>query len=560
MALATKAAPACRSGLRYQIHDKESFSLIRIQNFRVPITDDTPLTELAARRLKQPPQSILEVAIVRRALDARRKGNISFVYTLQVKTKLAEGAVLARLPGDRDIAVETETVPEDITTGTLPMACQPVIVGMGPAGLLAAYMLARHGYRPLVLERGRDVERRTQDIARFWATGHLDETSNVQFGEGGAGTFSDGKLTTRVNDPKISAILDILIEAGAPEEIRYIHKPHVGTDKLRSVVKKLRDRIIAMGGQVEFESRVTDIKLDAVTRKITGLIINEERHISADIVLLGIGHSARDTYEMLHRRGVMMEAKAFAIGVRIEHPQEMMDKAQFGPSAGHPKLGKADYALVHQDKASGRAAYSFCMCPGGLVVASASESGGVVTNGMSNYLRNSGVANSALVVNVTPADFGGHVLDGIAFQRHYEKLAFAAGGGNYHAPVQTVGDFLTGRKGSGKFLAGPSYKPGITAADLRQCLPGYVADTLSVALPEFGRKIHGFDHPGVVMTGVETRTSAPLRLVRDGEYVSLETPGLYPIGEGAGYAGGIMSAALDGMNAALAVIRKYKQP
>jgi hypothetical protein len=532
--------------------------LIRINSFRVPISDDTPIEQLAARRLRLPPQSIFEVVVVRRALDARRKGNISFVYSLHVKTALPEGQVLARLTGDRDITVEAEILPEEIEIGCQPLACQPVIVGMGPAGLLAAFMLAKHGYKPLVLERGRDVDRRTKDIAQFWSTGKLDEVSNVQFGEGGAGTFSDGKLTTRVNDPKMSQVLNLLIEAGAPAEIKYAYKPHVGTDKLRQVVKNIRQKIIELGGQVEFESKVTDIELDLVTHQVKGLIINENRYIPADIIMLGIGHSARGTYAMLNRRGIAMEAKAFAIGVRIEHPQELIDRAQFGPSAGHPKLGAADYGLVYQDRTSGRAVYSFCMCPGGLVVAAASENGGVVTNGMSNYQRNSGIANSALVVNVNPQDFGSQVLDGVEFQRHYERLAFKAAGQNYYAPVQTVGDFLAAKSGNRNFLTNPSYKPGVVAAELRNCLPGCVTAALERALPEFGRKIHGFANAGAVMTGVETRTSAPLRIVRDLEYMAVDTPGLYPIGEGAGYAGGIMSAALDGMNAALTIIRKYK--
>lgn len=532
--------------------------MIRITNFRVPITDDTAIERLAAQRLKLPPQNVLGVVVVRRALDARRKGNISFVYTLHARTALPEGQVLARLAGDRDVAVEAESLPEEIEIGSEPLACQPVIVGMGPAGMIAALMLAKHGYKPVVLERGRDVDRRTQDITQFWSTGKLDEVSNVQFGEGGAGTFSDGKLTTRVNDVKMSQVLDILIEAGAPPEIKYAHKPHIGTDKLRQVVKHIRHKIIELGGKVEFESKVTDIDFDLVTHQVKGLIINENRYIAADIVLLGVGHSARDTYTMLERRGIAMEAKAFAIGVRIEHPQELIDRSQYGPSVGHPKLGAADYGLVYQDKASGRAVYSFCMCPGGLVVAAASENGGVVTNGMSNYQRNSGVANSALVVNVTPGDFGSRILDGIEFQRHYEQLAFKLAGGTYQAPLQTVGDFLTGKTGKHSLLTKPSYQPGVVTAQLRECLPGYVTAALEKALPDFGRKIHGFDSPGAVMTGVETRTSAPLRILRDPEYISVNTPGLYPIGEGAGYAGGIMSAALDGMNAALAIIRKYK--
>jgi hypothetical protein len=499
---------------------------------------------------------VLEVVIVRKALDARRKSNINFVYSLDVKTAIPEGQVLAQLGGDRDVAVVGAAASAAIIGGTQPLAYQPVVVGMGPAGMLAALTLAQYGYRPLVLERGRDVDRRTQDVAAFWKTGQFNAESNVQFGEGGAGTFSDGKLTTRINDPRMREVLALLIEAGAPPDIAYAHKPHIGTDKLRIVVKNIRQRILSLGGEIEFEARVTDI--DSKAGQLAGIVVNDNRYIPCNVALLGIGHSARDTYEMLHHRGIAMEAKAFAIGVRIEHPQPLIDKAQFGPAAGQEKLGAADYALVYHEKNSGRTAYSFCMCPGGVVVAAASEPGGVVTNGMSLYKRNSGIANSALVVNVDPADYGSQVLGGIEFQRRYERLAFESGGSNYCAPVQTVGNFLANKTGSIDGLTGSSYRPGIMSADLRQCLPSFVTDTLAQALPEFDRKIKGFAHVQAILTGVETRTSAPVRLVRAPDYQSVNTAGLYPIGEGAGYAGGIMSAALDGLNAAIEVIKKYK--
>ncbi len=530
--------------------------MLRIINMRVLLDNDTSIHKLAAKRLKIPPQAVLEVVIVRKALDARRKSNISFVYTLDVKTALPNGQILARLKGDKDISVVPEYKPEVIAVGKMKLEHPPVVVGLGPAGMLAALTLAQHGYKPIVLERGRNIEQRTRDVSKFWQTGQFDANSNVQFGEGGAGTFSDGKLTTRVNDPLMRQVLDIFIKAGAPAEIAYLHKPHIGTDKLRDVVKHIRQEIIALGGQVEFEAQVTDI--DIKDGQLKGLVVNENRYVACSAALFGIGHSARDTYEMLHQRGIAMEAKAFAIGVRIEHSQEVIDASQYGQAAGHPQLTAADYALVYHAKDTGRTAYSFCMCPGGLVVAAASEKGGVVTNGMSLYDRASGIANSALVVNVTPEDFGSHILDGIHFQRKYEQLAFSLGGSQYYAPVQTVGDFLAGTTGSKAFGTKPSYKPGVVAADLRQCLPQFVTDTLAQALPEFERKIKGFAHPEAIMTGVETRTSAPVRIVRKSDYTSFSTEGFYPIGEGAGYAGGIMSAALDGLNAAIAIIKQYK--
>ena len=520
------------------------------------MSDETPLERLAASRLKLPPEGVKAVYIERRAIDARRKGNITFVYTLHAETSLPEKGVLAKLRGDKDIN-QVEIIPPDpIIPGPRPLASPPVIVGAGPAGLLAALTLAQHGYKPLLLEQGRDVDRRTADVLSFWETGNLNPSSNVQFGEGGAGTFSDGKLTTRVTDPRMQQVLDVLVAAGAPSEIKYRHKPHVGTDLLRQVVKNIRSQIIAHGGTVRFEAAVTDITVE--DGRVTAITVNREQHIPVEVLLLAIGNSARQTYEMLHHRGIALEAKPFAIGVRIEHPQELIDRAQYGALAGHPALGAADYALVYHDKPKSRTAYSFCMCPGGQVVAAASETGGVVTNGMSLHARASGTANSALVVNVNPDDCGSHPLSGIAFQRRWEQLAFAAGGKSYYAPVQTVGDFLAGRSNSSAFATPPTYNPGVQAADLRDCLPPFVTDTIAQALPDFGRKIKGFDVSGALMTGVETRTSAPVRLVRDENLVSLGTAGLYPIGEGAGYAGGIMSAALDGLKAALEVIKIYK--
>ncbi|WP_303726383.1 NAD(P)/FAD-dependent oxidoreductase, partial [Anaerovibrio lipolyticus] len=496
--------------------------------------------------------------IVRKAIDARRyKGaTIKFVYILDVIIDGNEKKILNRFKKNKNI----DWAPKKVIPPKYPSPAAddqpPVIVGFGPAGMFAALTLARAGYKPIVLERGRDVDRRHADIQKFWAGGALSPQSNVQFGEGGAGTFSDGKLTTRVNDPLISAVLDDFVKAGAPEDIKYIHKPHIGTDMLRTVVKNIRLEIIRLGGQVRFESQVTGIEKNS-DGSITAVIINDSERMNVSAAFFGIGHSARDTYKMLYDFGLSMEAKPFAVGVRIEHPQDIIDRNQYGDDAGNELLPVADYAVTYNDKERGRGAYSFCMCPGGQVVAATSELEGVVTNGMSDYRRDSGVANSALLVTVNTRDFADHVLGGIEFQRKWERAAFRAGGGDYYAPVQTVGDFLSGKSGSTDFLTKPSYQPGVRAVDLHQCLPDFVSGMLTDALPYFGRRIMGFDDVGAVMTGVESRSSAPCRIIRDkGTYESESLSGFYPIGEGAGYAGGIMSAALDGMNAALAFLDK----
>jgi hypothetical protein len=432
------------------------------------------------------------------------------------------------------------------------------------------------------LERGRKLEKRVADVERFWQNGDFDPVSNVQFGMGGAGTFSDGKLTTRVNDPVMADILQAFVKAGAPKEILTEHKPHVGTDKLRAMVQGLVAEIERLGGEVRCETQVMDFLLKK--GRLAGLLLNDGTVLSTDTVVLACGHSARDTYQALASRGIGMEAKAFAIGVRVEHPQVLIDKAQYGDFAGHSRLGVADYALVYHTEDRKRAAYSFCMCPGGQVVAAASEEGGVVVNGMSLYQRDSGIANSALVVNVTPDDFGTEPLAGVAFQRKYEKLAFMAGGKNYKAPAQSVQSFLQGtkptlrdvRESLGEFamrykegepvgkpqrpFSGtmPSYRPGVTEAALETLLPVFVTDTLKQGIRYFGRRIQGFDGPFGILTGVETRTSAPLRVVRGEDYQSVTHAGLYPCGEGCGYAGGIMSAALDGYHVARAIMKKFK--
>ena len=531
--------------------------MIRIRNLAVPFTETASLEDLAAKRLMLPPQQIAGVVIVRKAVDARRYHGapIQFVYILDVRLEpKLEKKVLQKLRRDRNV----EAAPEPEAAAPLSklhLERRPVVVGFGPAGMFAALTLARQGCEPLVLERGHDVDTRHEDIQRFWRGGALDPQSNVQFGEGGAGTFSDGKLTTRINDPHMKDVIEAFVAAG---EIRYLHKPHIGTDILRDVVRNIRKEIIRLGGTVRFGAQVTDLELGE--EGVEAVIVNDEERIETDVVFFGIGHSARDTYRMLLERGVAMEAKPFAMGVRIEHPQEFIDRAQYGEDAGHPLLPVADYALTYKDPATGRGAYSFCMCPGGFVVAAASEKERVVTNGMSNYRRDSGIANSALLVQVAPADFGQEVLSGMALQQELEGLAFALGGRNYFAPVQTVGDFLKGTSGSTDFLTKPTYAPGVRAVDLHRCLPDFITKTLAGALPYFDRKIPGFADAGAVMTGVETRSSAPCRIRRDrATFVAEATPGLYPMGEGAGYAGGIMSAAVDGMKAALAFLHQNVQ-
>ena len=535
--------------------------MIRIKNLRIPYDAAQTPEEAAAARLALSPRAVHGVIVVHKALDARRYRGapIAWVYALDVRTE-DERAVLARLRRDQDVSAVADDAPEAF----LPPAAahglrgmhRPVVVGFGPAGIFAAWVLAKAGAAPLVLERGCDVDCRTRDVARFWQTGRLDPASNVQFGEGGAGTFSDGKLTARSSDPRMRAVIEAFVAAGAPEEIRYLQKPHIGTDILRTVVKNLRAEIIRCGGTVRFEAQVTDI--ERRDRRIAALIVNDAERIPADAVFLGIGHSARDTYAMLHAAGVVMTAKAFAVGVRIEHSQAFIDRIQYGDAAGG-LLPAADYALTYRDAVEGRGVYSFCMCPGGMVVAAASEAAHLATNGMSNYRRNSGTANSALLVQVRPADWGGDPLGGVRFQRMLEARAFRAGGGDYRAPVQSVGDFLAGRTGAHDFAVAPTYAPGVRCADLHDVLPDAYAAPLARALAHWQERMPGFGAADVPMTGVESRSSAPCRLVRDPHAMEAEgTAGLYPIGEGAGYAGGIMSAALDGMKAALAFLTKIQ--
>lgn len=532
--------------------------MLKLNNVRIELDDNRELSLVVSKQLKIAITDVKKVIILRKSLDARRKDKISFVYNFAVEV-VNESLVLEKNSNNANLVVMKQDCLPKIDYGKKEINGKIVIVGAGPAGLMCALTLSKHGYKTLLLERGHSVDQRVKDVSSFWQNGKLDVNSNIQFGEGGAGTFSDGKLTCRVNDPVSNQILQWFVEAGAPEDILYEHKPHIGTDILRTMVKNIVGEIVSNKGEIKFSSLVEDINID--NSCINSVQLEGKKKLDCGVLVLAIGHSARDTYEMLYKKGLAMEAKSFSIGLRIEHPQEYIDKAQYGSLAGHHKLSSADYALVYHNKASGHSAYSFCMCPGGVVVASASSEGEVVTNGMSTRQRNSGVANAALVVGVSPLDFGDHPLAGIAFQRKWEQLAFSKGGANYKAPAQTVGSFLSEAKPVLGNLIEASYRPGVVPVNLREVLPSFVTETLAKALVDFGRKIKNFDHKEALLTGVETRTSAPTRLLRSKETrESVGLKGVYPIGEGAGYAGGIMSAAIDGYYTALAIMNKYKQP
>lgn len=529
--------------------------MIRVSGIKLTLDqDEAELRYRLLDKLKIKETELIEFTIFKRSVDARKKDNIFFVYTLDAVVN-NEKKLLKKLAKDKDISVTPNLDYEYVKTGDIPLKNRPIIVGTGPAGLFAGLILAIMGYRPLLLERGSDVDRRTESVKNFWQTGKLDTECNVQFGEGGAGTFSDGKLTTLIRDLRCRKVLEEMVAAGAPAEILYSHKPHVGTDILRDVVKNIRKRIISLGGEVCFHAKVTDLLVEQ--GKITGVVVNHQEKIDTEVVILAIGHSARDTFQMLYQKGTKISPKAFSIGVRIEHPQELIDQAQYKQFARHKKLGPAEYKLAYHAP-NGRSAYTFCMCPGGMVVAAASEEGGVVTNGMSEHARDAQNANSALLVGVTPADFDSdHPLAGVEFQRQWERKAFELGGGNYHAPAQLVGDFLADRPSQSKGKVQPSYRKAITLAELKNCLPPYVVETLKEAIIDFDRKLQGFAQPDAILTGVETRSSSPIRIERNEQRES-NLSGLYPAGEGAGYAGGIVSAAVDGIRVAEAVVAKYK--
>ncbi|SET08901.1 hypothetical protein SAMN05660297_01365 [Natronincola peptidivorans] len=523
--------------------------MIRVPDIKLAINQsESELKNTILKKLRIREEDLGDYSIYKKSIDARRKDRVAFVYTVDVEVK-NQDKVLKRIK-DKKISLTPDMEYKYVKKGTHKLQAPPVIIGTGPAGLFAGLILAQMGYGPILLERGKDVDHRAKDIHVFWEKGQLNTESNVQFGEGGAGTFSDGKLTTQIKDIRCRKILEELVKAGGPPEIMYSSKPHIGTDILRDVVKNIRKEIISLGGKVLFDKKVTDIMIHKGSVK--GVIVNEKDTIETDKVILAIGHSARDTFEMLHKNQVEIHQKPFSIGVRIEHPQSLIDIAQYGEYAKNPKLGAADYKMAYHCK-NGASVYTFCMCPGGQVVAAASEEGRVVTNGMSEYARDKENANSALLVGVDLKDFESHYpLAGMHFQRKWEEKAFVLGGGNYWAPVQLVKDFLKDQPSLQLGKVHPSYMPGVTPTDLRQCLPGFVAAAMKEAIVALDSKLHGFQLGDAVMTAIETRSSSPIRIQRDKGYES-NIKGLYPTGEGAGYAGGIISAAVDGIKAAEAV-------
>ncbi|WP_299994416.1 NAD(P)/FAD-dependent oxidoreductase [uncultured Clostridium sp.] len=528
---------------------------IRINNLSIGLDDDIKLLKKkASKKLRISVDEIKNFKIVRESIDARNKDNIKLTYAIEFEHK-DEEKLINRIH-DNDVKIDNSKYEPDVKPGNEILNHRPIVVGLGPAGLFSALMLAQKGYKPLVIERGEDVDKRTETVDKFWRTGELNLESNVQFGEGGAGSFSDGKLTTRIKDKKCDYVLSELVKAGAPKEIRYEAKPHVGTDILKDVVKNIRKQIISLGGEIRFSSKLEYIKNNQ--GKIKSIIVNGDE-IPCDALVLALGHSSRDTYEMLNSIGIFMEPKAFAIGVRIEHPQEMINVGQYGKMTNHPKLQAASYNLTYQSRALNRGVYSFCMCPGGVVVAAASENKRLVSNGMSYHARNEENSNSALVVTVGPEDFEGtSVLRGMEFQRYYEALAYKVGGGDYKAPVQLLGDFVNDRKSTKLGKVKPSYKPGFEFADMRECLPYYVVEGIKDGINNFDRKIKGYGREDAVLTGIETRTSAPVKITRNERLESISLSGLYPCGEGAGFAGGIVSAAVDGIKVAERIIEKYR--
>ena len=526
--------------------------MLRITELKLPLDHPQDLLKTAILdRLGISLTELISYTIFRQGFDARKRNAILLVYTVDVETT-NEQAILKRLQNDLHVSLTPDSTYRFVTQAPKNLMPRPIIIGTGPCGLFAGLILAQMGFRPIILERGKEVRERTKDTFGLWRKSLFNPESNVQFGEGGAGTFSDGKLHTQIKDPNYYGrkVLIELVKAGAPPEILYVSKPHIGTFRLVTVVEQIRATIESLGGEIRFQSRVDDLIID--NGQACGVVLANGETINSNYVLLAVGHSARDTFKMLYERGVYIEAKPFSIGFRIEHPQSLIDTCRWGSNAGHPLLGAADYKLVHHCS-NGRSAYSFCMCPGGTVVAATSEAGHVVTNGMSQYSRNERNANSGIVVGISPDDYPGHPLAGIDLQRRLEAGAFKLGGETYEAPGQLVGDFLAERPSTTLGTVQPSYTPGVHLCDLGSALPDYAIAAIREAIPAFDKKIKGFAMNDAVLTGVETRTSSPIRIKRNEHYQSTNIKGLYPAGEGAGYAGGILSAAVDGIKVAEAL-------
>ena len=526
--------------------------MIRLTNIQLPLDhDDQAIANAVVARLSIKADDLVSYHVHRRGYDARKKANIVLIYTLDVEAKNNE-VLLEKFSDDQLVKATPDMSYQFVAQAPVNLHERPVVIGFGPCGLLAGLVLAQMGYKPIVLDRGKEVRERTKDTFGFWRKKILNTESNVQFGEGGAGTFSDGKLYSQVKDPQHYGrkVLTEFVAAGAPDEIMFVSKPHIGTFRLVSMVEKMRAKIIELGGEIRFSARVDEVQIEA--GQITGVALADGEIIKSKHIALAIGHSARDTFQMLHDKNVYIEAKPFSVGFRIEHQQSLIDEARFGANAGNEILGAADYKLVHHCK-GGRSVYSFCMCPGGTVVAATSEENCVVTNGMSQYSRAERNANSAIVVGIDPTDYPGGPLAGIDFQRELESNAYLLGGKNYDAPAQKVGDFLKGVSSETIGSVEPSFKPGIKLTDLSKALPDFCIEAIREAIPAFNRKIKGFALEDALLTGVETRTSAPICIKRGKDFQSINTQGLFPAGEGAGYAGGIMSAAIDGIKVAEAM-------
>jgi len=531
-------------------------AMLRITELKLPLDHpDEALREAIVQRLGIRDEQLLGFTLFKRSYDARKKNSeLLFIYTIDLETS-NEAELLSKFADDRNIGVAPDVSYKYVGQAPQNLQERPIVVGFGPCGIFAGLLLAQMGFKPIILERGKEVRQRTKDTWGLWRKSVLNPESNVQFGEGGAGTFSDGKLYSQIKDPLHHGrkVLEEFVKAGAPEEILYINKPHIGTFRLTGMVEQMRQDMIALGAEVRFQEKVTDLLMK--DGQLTGVVLESGEQLHSRHVVLALGHSARDTFRMLHAKGVYMEAKPFSIGFRIEHPQTLIDKARLGKYAGHPKLGAADYKLVHHAK-NGRSVYSFCMCPGGTVVAATSEPGRVVTNGMSQYSRNERNANSGIVVGIDPErDYPGGPLAGIELQERLEAHAYVMGGSNYQAPAQLVGDFVAGKPSTAVGSVEPSYKPGVTLGDLAPSLPDFAIEAIREALPAFDRQIKGYNLHDAVLTGIETRTSSPLRITRGADYQSLNLKGLFPAGEGAGYAGGILSAGVDGIRIAEAVAR-----